>query len=294
MQARIFSLGDIVTPNIPLIIGALIALIVTKYPELKGKEGAIQAALGKVLASKFAFIEEFKHGKVEENSFDEQMTAAIIAAIKEAMTLDIEISIAEFNTVWNKMCPVYKQFADNLNELITFNAQKGNKVVFISATNPKDMRHLRGELDDNKIPYKLDGEFLIEIAGIKLVTTYTTQKNKAELIKNEIRELRQNPLVKSALAASMNEILSSSSEAASTPAIQIKYIHAANNVKELSDPILTVIREDIDKNIDALEKQAIALSVEVDIWKKLEKQPLSAVLNATPAQKSELAAAAGL
>jgi hypothetical protein len=263
MRARIINLGDIVTPNIMKTPGALTTLFASKNPSSNPAD--IGKAIVGVMHENMNLIKDFKLGKIPESEFNERM----ISALEKAN--DAKLSIDEFNTAWNAMHPTFNQYEALLNEAIAYNNQPGQQIIFISFTNPKDIRYLTEQLKINGIPHKTDGEQLTEIAGIRLLTTYAAQKEKAELIVTAIKELRSNQIARGTLAASMNSMFNNNNdEPRELP--DIKYIRAVNDIK---DPVL---KEDLDKTTQEVEKQASSLAIETIIWKKFEKQMLSEVL----------------
>ena len=275
MRARIISLGDIATLNIMKTIGAFTTLIASKKqssnPAEVGKE------IGGVLQTRLNLINEFKLGKIKESDFDEQM----ISALEQAT--GIKLTVDEFNAAWNAMLPDFAQFASLLNEAIDFNNLTGQKIIFISFTNPKDIRHLVEQFKANSIVCKLDGELLTEIAGIRLLTTYATQKSKAELIETALKEFRSNPAEQGTLAASMSAVFNID-QYRPLESQDIKYVRGVNDIKDL------VLKEDLDKTIQEVEKQASSLSIETIIWKKFEKQSLTDVLSSTTIASKTLSA----
>ena len=261
---RIVNLGDIVTPNIMRAIGTFTTLIASKKSSSNPAE--VGRTIGGVLQANMKLINDFKLGTIIESAFNEEMLSALEKAT------GVKLNTDEFDSAWNTMNPVFAQFQALLNEAIAFNSQSGQKIIFISFTNPKDIRHLIGQLIINSISYKTDGMQLTEIAGIKLLTTYAAQKSKAELIVSAIKELRSNPAAQGTLAASMGTVLDQYRQPVSQ---DIKYVRGVNDIH---DPVL---KEDLDKTNNEVEKQATLLSIETLIWKKFEKQSLSDVLNSS-------------
>lgn len=267
MRVRIINLGEIVTLNIMKTIGAFITVIASKNPTSNPAD--IGQAIGSVLQANMSLINDFKLGIIDENDFNEKM----ISALEKAT--EVKLSIAEFDSAWSAMHPSFTQFEALLNEVIAFNTQPRQKVILISFTNTKDIRYLIDELLSHGIACKTDGDQLTEIAGIKLLTTYAAQKSKAELIEIAINELRLNPVAQGTFASSMGALFSVD-QYKPLESHDIKYIRAVNDIK---DPVL---KDDLDKTIQEVEKQATSLAIEIIIWKKFEKQSLSDVLNSTP------------
>ncbi|HTM63442.1 MAG TPA: hypothetical protein VL360_02950 [Gammaproteobacteria bacterium] len=253
MKTRIISLGEIVTVNISKAIGAYIGMIASK--NLSVSADIIGKQVGGVLQSKMDFLNQFKLGKVTENQFDQEMIGALAEAT--GVTLTVE----EFNQCWNAMNPAYAQFADLLNEADAFNKQSGQKIIFISFTNPKDMRHLEAQLQKNNVLFKTENGELSEICGMKLLSSYSLQQAKNDLIVTAYYELQ--PAGKPGALFSNN-----------TPA-DIKYIRGVNNIND------KVLSADWDKITQSVEAQANELRIPSVIWKKHEKQTLNEVLNAS-------------
>lgn len=266
MRSRIISLGEIVSPDLMKAINKFTSLIATKKSSTNFQE--IGRAIGGVLGSKMNLINDLKLGKISESDFDSQM----ISALEQAT--EVKLSTDEFNTAWSALCPVYSQFSLLLNEVIDFNNKPGHKVIFISYTNPKDIRHLIEQLKINNVAYKTKDDELIEIAGIKLLTTYGSRKTKAELIDVANQQMRSDIVVQSPLASSMAAVFNHDQNGLNQSP-DIKYIRGVNDVK---DPIL---KEDLDKTNEDVERQANMFSIETIIWKKFENQSLSDVLNSS-------------
>lgn len=262
-QLRIISLGEIVTPHVMKTIQAFIALIAEKkkVANLAINLQEIGQSIGGVLERNKHLINNFKLGKLDEKDFTEQM----IHELKKATT--IEIDIHEFDDAWNAMNPKFEEFAALLKQAIEYHQKQ--QIVFISFTNPKDIRHLIKELEKNKQDYKVVNDQLIEIAGIPLYTTYAVNQNKTELIETTIKKFAGKSL-QSTLAKSMTNLLNLEKDQASE--LDIKYIRCVNNIQ---DPIL---KEDLDKTNQAIEKKTAEFFVETILWMKQE-QSLSDVLN---------------
>lgn len=266
MRARIISLGEIVSPNIMKAIGAFTTVIAAK--KSPSNPADIGRTIGGVLQSKMSLINNFKLGNIGEKDFDSQM----ISALEQAA--GVKLTVNEFNSAWNAMHPDYSQFSALLNEAIEFNSKPEQKIIFISFTNPKDIRHLIEQLKINGIVYKTEDEQLTEIAGIKLLTTYASHKSKAELIDVANKEFRSNPAMQGTLASSMGAVFNIDKHR-SIGSQDVKYIRSVNDIK---DPIL---KEDTDKTNQEVEQQANSLSIETIIWKKFEKLSLSEVLHSS-------------
>lgn len=264
MQVRLISLGEIITPDIMKCIQAFTVLIAKKKASSDLAE--IGKSIGAVMQANMSLINQFKLGKVSEEDFNEQMIALLEKATNVKLTVD------EFDGAWNTMNPVFKQYELALQQAIQYNKQPDQQIIFISFTNPKDIRFLMKQLDENNINYKVENGQLSEIAGIKLLTTYHEKKSKEDLIEDVIKRLLSKRASQSALASSMNNVFNAvGAETADVP--NIFYIRGVNR---LNDPIL---KEDLDRTNQKVEEKASLFYVDVVLWKKFENQTLADVLN---------------
>jgi len=262
-QVRIISLGEIITPNIMNAIQAFTSLITGKKET--GNPSEIGKAIGIVLQQNVNLINNFKLGKLDESDFTQQM----IDALRKAT--GVELTISEFDHSWNEMNPQFNQFGALLAQATEYNSQPNQQIIFISFTNPKDIRNLIKELESNQQHYQVANDQLVEICGIQLYTTYTMQQNKAELIESTIKKLNTKMPYQSNLVNSISNVLSIEQARASEP-LNIKYIRCVNDIK---DPIL---KEDTNQTNQKVEKTAEAFFVDTIIWNKWE-QSLSDMLN---------------
>jgi hypothetical protein len=221
-----------------------------------------------------AIINEMKLGTIDENEFD---TKAIELFLKAT---GVRIAAEDLNKAWDVMNPEFSAFESVLKEAIQFNKTQGQSLVLISFTNPKDIRSLIKQLDKNGIPYKTEGDVLIEIDGIKLLTTYALKKTKQELIKIARDELLSNRL--SVLAQN-----STFADKSLLEAVDIKYIHGVNNI---NDAMLKVFSEDFDKTTDAIKAETQKLLIHTSLWHKVgdKKQTLTAALTNEQLQTKEI------
>jgi hypothetical protein len=150
------------------------------------------------MASLMNPLEDFKSGLSSELEFD----AAVLKIIKDQTGVDL--TTREWNEIWSHTNPSYDQFSKVLNDAIEFNKQPNQKVVFVSYTNPKDMRHLRSELAKNNVPFEVKDNHISAIDGITIHTTYYHKQTKEQLIENVIKE--NNPKNTNLLFASIPDI----------------------------------------------------------------------------------------
>jgi hypothetical protein len=263
MKTRIISLGEIITPNIMKTIHAFTALIVNHKPD--SNPAQVGAQVGGVLQTQKTLIDDLKHGAILEAQCVEQ----IISALEKAT--EVKLSLEEFYDAWNAMCPHFKEFEQFLRDAIEFNRKKNHSAAFISATNPIDIRFIVKQLAENKVAYQYENDQLLEIEGIPLFTTYSLQMPKAALIEHIVKLHLSKAGGRSALASSMDDVFKST-----TTASDIKYIRGVNKI---DDPVLSVIKTELDQTNQDIEQKAASLQVEVVIWKKWEKQSLLEALN---------------
>jgi glycerophosphoryl diester phosphodiesterase len=254
-QVRIISLGEIVVIDIIKTIQAFTGLIAKK------KQAANPVEIGKVmglfLQQNMKSINDFKLGSLNEIDFTQQM----IDSLKKAT--DVELTVSEFDQAWNAMNPKLEQFEPLLKQTIEYNNLPKQQVIFISFTNPKDIKHLKSELEKSNIGYKIDNDQLVELGGIQLYTTYSSKKTKAELIETTIKKLNTKSSTKSSLANSMSNVLSL--EQVKETELEIKYIRSVNSI---NDPIL---KDDLDKTNHEVEIKAAGFFVDTILWMKNEK-----------------------
>lgn len=260
---RIMNLGDIVTIDIRKVIQAFTSVIASKISSVNSEE--IGKAVAGVLHKNMDKLNDFKHGVMNENDFTGYMISQLEAATS------VRLTNKEFDDAWNSMNPKFQQFKDELLAVAAFNRIPGHRVIFISATNPKDIRHLVSELESNKIDYKVVDECLVEIDGIKLHTTYAARQTKAQLIEHVIKSQSTKPSSTSSLSCSLGALMSSTQLSEPEPT-DIKYVRGVNNIQ---DPVL---REELDSVNKQLEMKAETFKVETIIWMKQEKS-LSDVLS---------------
>lgn len=173
----ILSLGEIVTPSLELMQKKLIEILLINHAEWKLEQA--RECIKSILPGLQSSINHFKLGLQSEADFDETICKAF------------SISSSQLNVVWDAMNPSYEQFKDKLED-----AAK-HKLVFISFSNPKDMRHLREQLLQNKVPIKLDGDgLLIEISGIPIYWTYAMKLSKDKLIEYVIQIVEEMVKIK--------------------------------------------------------------------------------------------------
>jgi len=263
LQLQIISLGEIVSPDISKTLLAFKNLIAEKKPSASPNE--ISKSIGRVLHENMELINHFKIGKLNEIQF----TTKMITALKNAT--GVELAVAEFNDAWNAMNKTFEQFEGLLKEAIEYNKLPKKQIIFISFTNPKDLRHLEGELKKGGISYSTREGYLVEIGGIQLMTTCLAQKTKAELIESTIRGLNTRLPADSLLAKSMGNLFSL--ECKDFELIDTKYIRRTNRV---DDPIL---KEDLDRTNLAVESTAAKFAVDTILWNPNEKTLTEALLN---------------
>ncbi|MBX3709538.1 MAG: hypothetical protein KIT56_10090 [Gammaproteobacteria bacterium] len=255
-QVKIISLGEIVTPDVMKTIQAFTALIAKKKQTANPVD--IGKSIGLVLQQKMKLINDFKLGAVNETDFTQQM----IGYLENAT--GIQLTTEEFDQAWNTMNPKFEQFESLLKQAIEYNNHPSQRVIFISYTNPKDIKCLINELERNKQNYKVDNGQLVEISGIQLYTTYAAKQTKAELIEATTKRLNSKFASQSMLANSINNVLSFEQAKESEP-LDIKYIRCVNGINDL------ILKEDLDKTNQEVGKKAEGFFVDTILWMKNEK-----------------------
>lgn len=260
-QITIINLGDIVTPDARLMIMAFTTLISQKKPEADIRE--INAGILTVIKQTTETVNLFKLGKIKEEQFNQIMIDELEKATGVRLTTE------EFDNAWNAMNPGYPQFQEALALLVKHNQQQDQQVIFVSFTNPKDMRHLAACLKNAAIPHQLEKGELAEIDGIQLVSTYTREKSKADLIEEMIKKANRKSQTSSPLSSSMNDVFNANQ----APANSVLYIRRVNNI---NDPVL---KTELDNTNADVDKTTQTFKVDTIIWMK--DQPLSEILGKT-------------
>lgn len=239
MKTRIISLGEIIIPDFNKTIGGCIQLIIEKNPKIAPQAKDL---IGKYLVTVQSTLNKFKLGQMNEKDFDEEMIS-IFKTVTET-----EISVDEFNNVWSKMQPSFADFETSLKTVTDYHSVSNQKIIFISFTNPKDIEHLKKELESNNQLFDIKDNKIF-INEIELRCTYLEKKSKAKLIEEIIKE----------------ECTSQSTPFLwNQPRPAIIYIRGYNNI---NDPILSASLEqtnaEIDKKLEGI--------VPTNLWNKKEQ-----------------------
>ncbi|VVC75929.1 hypothetical protein AQUSIP_12300 [Aquicella siphonis] len=262
-QVRIINLGDVITPDFMKAIQAFTTLIAGKKQATMTDETGKAVAM--VLHQNLNIINDFKHGKMNEADFTNHMLGKLEQAT------GIRLSTEEFDASWNAMNPKYQDFKGLLSQVSAYNRQPGQRAIFISFTNPKDIKHLIHELHVNQVGHRVVDGCLLEIEGIELHTTYAVRQTKAELIESVIKSLHSKPSAQSSLASSMGSMLAGTGQTNTSDPLDIKYLRGVNNLK---DPVL---QADLDLTNQAVEEKADGFRVDTILWMKQE-QSLSDIM----------------
>lgn len=255
---RIISLGEIVTQNQRKALAAFAALINPATPE------AVMGGLGKILQTdetKYA-LDQFKLGLKSEDEF----TGEMISKIKEAT--GVELTRANFDRAWNAMNSSFSEFIPLLSDVIREH-RDGQKMVFVSYTNPIDIEHLIRELDTNGLDYTTDGANgqLNSIGGVPLYLTYSERKSKVDLILQIISQMTEPaPAVASSASFFSTE---------SPLPTDVKYIRS---IQGEMDPLLKSLRERSDREVRVATESA---GIETLFWNKQDGQAFSSVIHST-------------
>ncbi len=235
-RIRIVSLGEVVPQLQNRALDDFAKLINPENP--KDALGVLKDILGRMKT--FEDLSSFKTGSMSEEEF----TNIMIKRINEST--NVKLTTEQFDTAWNAMNPTVAEFSPLLGEVIRENTGE-QQIVFVSYTNPKDMRHLRQMLDSAGIKYTLDeNNELNSIDGVPLHLSYATKRPKGDLILHVIQKMTPAP---------------SSAMFTSAP-LDIKYVRSINGDK---DPIMAFLHDQSDQAaVDAAEKKG----VDVLIWNK--------------------------
>lgn len=261
-KVRIISLGEIITQNQMKTLVAFATLINPENPK------SVMMQLGKILqdADTQKGLDKFKLGLKTEEEF----TSDMILKIKEAT--GAELTRENFDKAWNAMNPNFSEFFPLLSEVF-HEHHDDQKMIFISYTNPKDMRHLIKQLDEHKVIYTCDASGNINsIQGVSLYLTYVEKKSKADLILEVIQQQ-----VASDLPRDQNVTFFRKDSAPSLETVDIKYIRG---IQRPDDPILRLLAE---RSIEETESKAGSVGVKTLLWDKGNKQAFSEVVHSTSA-----------
>ena len=247
MGIRILSLGEIITQNQKKTLDAFARLINPVKPE------SVMRDLAGLLMSPETLeaLDLFKRGIKREDEF----TAFMIAKIKA--TFGVELTLDNFYGAWNEMNPKFAEFRERLEDVLR--TQEMQHIVFVSYTNPIDMRHLITELRANGVPCTLDtvsGE-LNRIDTIPLYTTYSEKKSKAELIVDRVQHFSPK---------AMDTTTPSFFPPAPVSPADIKYVRGINGP---TDPLVTALSECSNTEVAAVNA---ALGVPTLFWNKAAGQ----------------------
>jgi hypothetical protein len=250
-KIRIISLGEIVTPNLGKGVAKLAKIIANKT---NIDRQLVLPRVAKVTQAQpqMNAIEKFKQGSLTEVEFDALMVQAYCDEFQTELSGGA-FTADDFNTAWNAMNPDYDLFAGALASAAVFNKQKDCKLIFISYTNPKDMRHLQSQLHEHGIPCEFDhGQQLRSINGITLHTTYVKNCNKADLITAVVNDLM---VAKGPGLFAGNE-----------GKVDIKYIHGVNGLESME-----AMSKEFDATDVAVQEAMKALRVDSILWNKADK-----------------------
>jgi hypothetical protein len=235
---RLLSLGEVVTQNQMKTLRAFSKLINPENPHESMKK------IGEILqdpAIKLT-LDQFKLGFKTEDEFTDEMIGKITEQTGKILTRD------EFDAAWNAMNPLFSEFQSRLVEVVSQQSAE-QKIIFVSYTNPKDMRHLTKELDKHGISYTRDcitGE-INSVAGVSLHLSYTNKKSKAELI---------SAVITGEMTARTPSEGYSFFGTPSTP-IDIKYVLGSSS--------------DTDPLLRALTEEAPEIGIETLLWNKTDQ-----------------------
>jgi hypothetical protein len=259
VRVRILSLGEIVTQNQMKMMMELARLINSADPT------AAMSQLKDILQNTETqhSLDQFRLGFKRE----EEIIIEMISKIRESTGK--QLSIDEFNMAWNAMNPTFSEFASVLSEIVREH-HDDHKMVFVSYTNPKDMRHLTTELDSNSVPYtrdKASGE-INSICGIPLYLTYLAKKSKADLI---LQVIHQQTASRS--FSNRGDSFFEQEPASPSEAPDIKYIRC---IRSTDDPIYRLLS---DKSTAEVNNTTVSAGVKTILWNKQDKQPFSKVIH---------------
>jgi len=245
---KILNLGDIVPQYMTKALMAFANIINPDHPS-----DAVDKLKG-ILMGQDAFndLTSFKQGEISEEQFTDRMITRV------RQNTGVFIDYETFDRAWNEMNPSYSDFSSRMSDAIKEN-NADQQVVFISSTNPKDMKHLEEQLKRNGMKYGVDALGNINnIAGIPLYLTYVAKLTKANLIEQVIREKQPSDA----------HGVKFFDQSAPLP-VDIKYVRG---VLGETDPIFKFLNEESHKQVAEAVKVA---NVTTLFWNTKDRQPLS-------------------
>ena len=263
-RVRIVSLGEVVTQNQMKTLNALATAINSENPR------SAMGALGKILQhiDTQHSLDMFKQGMKSEEDF----TLEMIAKIKEET--GVELSVDDFDKAWDAMNPDFADFSPVLLDILNQNLDS-QKIVFVSYTNVKDMKHLIKELDAHGMAYtrdKINGE-LNSIGGVSLYLSYSEKKSKAEIILQIVKTMMNASLI---TESALNEFtFFGKGDSSNDQPLDIKYVCSTPGI---TDPVLLSLDE---KNRVEVKEAIDSEEIEVLHWNKKEKQVFSEAIKTT-------------
>lgn len=251
----IISLGEIVTQNQMNMLVELAKLI------NKADTKKTLAQLGETLnkpETKECF-EQFRQGAIAEDEF----VNAMCFKIKEAT--NFEISKQDFYAAWNKMNPTYSDFSSILTEVVE--ASQHYRIVFISNTNPIDIKHLITELRRNSVPHTVDANRLTSIYNIPVYFTCVEKKSKADLILQ---------LTQPQSGEKLNYSNSFFDQTMPSKMAKATYVYG---VRKNEDPIYQVLAQKSNHQVKNLTESS---EVQILVWNRSNKQTIIDAIECAP------------
>ena len=129
------------------------------------------------------YIYQFKMGFMAEEIFDQRMIDSF------AEKLGIQLSIEEFNQIWQATNPTFSEIQPLLSQIDAQELQRnGYSMVFLAYTNRKDMRRLHEELQQHDQAYVSVNGDLIGFAGVPLACSFMKQNSTLEMLQEVTTE----------------------------------------------------------------------------------------------------------
>ncbi|MDQ8039345.1 MAG: hypothetical protein REH83_02950 [Rickettsiella sp.] len=254
---KIISLGDLITPDFNKVILAFAQLINQKSPQLN--QSVILDAISNTIPKTKSNLDKFNLGEITEKEFTEKM---LVALQKETNVL---LTFEEFDSAWSAMYSEFATYRTFLEEASYYNKQTQHQLIFISYTNPKDIRNITNQLSMHNIPHQFENNILSEIDGMPIYMSYVAKQNKTKLLASTIQAVNNSFQAKNFFSRFF-QLISSKKQ------VDITYICCENAI---TNPLL---KASLDQQNFELGQTLKNLSIDTYIWNKADES-LFDVLN---------------
>lgn len=122
-------------------------------------------------------LEKLKMGNATENEFIDFMITKLTEISSKT-----NITSENFTLAWNSMNASFEEFKTRLQEVISLQAE-GHEIVFVSYTNPLDIKAFEQELSKGEISFETtEAGALQSVDGIRMLLSYVEKKSRLEML----------------------------------------------------------------------------------------------------------------